>query len=511
MTKTLIVTVPRIEPHRPPPGPAIIAQVCKNLGHDVVGIDLNIKFFHECKKQNVDYTNFDPVWDRIAEPDPTQKKIIDAFIDKWVGKIVEVDYDFIMIGVFGISGTRFTDKFLSTLRPKTSATIIAGGMGIASVGIVDNENCYGKQLKDRGLVDTFITGEGEVALVSALDGQEGPGINNNRPAQIDDINDLPIPDYGIFDLDEYDYLIPGKKDVYITGSRGCVRKCTYCDVENYWPKFRYRSGNSITQEIVQNYEKFGITNFYFTDSLINGSLKSFNDMCEKLAAYPFRDPITWQGQFIFRQRRSIPKDHFAMIKAAGGDTFYVGIETGSNKVRFDMGKKITNDDIDFQLEECSRNGIKIMPLLFTGYITETLNDHHDNLLMFKRWQKYVADGTIIGVELGSNLVILPGAPVHRMIESHGMEFMKGTNGDLGPSLWWSASNPSLTIEERIRRKIEVHETAIKYAWPVWRQESRLNDLKEMILKNDLHVKKPKQFFRIIDAGNSKQVVPGRQI
>lgn len=503
--KTLILSVPRIEPHRPPPGPAIIAQVCKNIGHQVTGIDLNIKFFHKCKKHGMDFFNFDPVWDQTTTPNQQQSQFINEFIDRWIDKIAGDEYDFIMLSVFGISGIKFTDLLLPRLRAKTRAKIIAGGMGIASTGLLDPENCYGKRLLDQGLIDTFITGEGEVALRHAIEGKQGSGINNNHPVQIDDINDLPIPDYGIFNLDEYDYLTPGRRDVYITGSRGCVRKCTYCDIESYWPKFRYRSGESITREIIENYERFGITNFYFTDSLINGSLKAFSDMCDKLAAYPFRDPITWQGQFIFRQRRSIPKDHFAMIKAAGGDTFYVGIETGSDRVRFDMGKKFTNEDIDFQFEECSRNGIKIMPLMFTGYLTETLEDHHANLDVFRRWQKYVADGTIVGVELGSNLVVLPGAPVHRMIDSHGIEFMMGQDDEPNKHLWWSSSNPDLTIRERIRRKIEVHETAIKYSWPVWRQESRLIDLRSLILKNDLHAPRPKQFFKLVAQKDGQKV------
>jgi hypothetical protein len=61
--------------------------------------------------------------------------------------------------------------------------------------------------------------------------------------------------------------------------------------------------------------------------------------------------------------------------------------------------------------------------MFTGYITETPEDHQANLDMFARWQRYVADGTIDGFELGANLLILPGAPVERMIESHGLTFM----------------------------------------------------------------------------------------
>lgn len=508
MIRTAIISVPRIEPHRPPPGPAIISSVCSQLRHDVKVYDLNIKFFHFCRQRNLDYHAFDSVWDNVIDPKDFNENFIKEFVDQWSEKIAQENFDYIMISVFGKSGITFTKLFLNKIRPLTQAKIIAGGMGIASLDLIDAEKCFGQDLKAQGLIDTYITGEGERTLEKALAGESGPGIDNNEPHQIDDLDSLPFPDYSFFDLDAYDYLTPGQKEVYITGSRGCVRKCTYCDVERYWPKYRYRSGKNITDEIISNYERFGITRFYFTDSLVNGSLKAFSDMCEKLAAYSFQTPISWSGQFIFRDKKSVPRDHFATIAAAGGSEFYVGIETGSDRVRFAMGKKFTNEDIDFQLEECSRHGIKIMPLMFTGYITETIEDHQQNLDCFRRWQKYVADGTINGIELGSNLIILPGAPVERMIATHGIEFL--LNGDNEPilNLWYSRSNPDLTIRERIRRKIEVHETAIKYAWPVWRQNSRLNDLKNLIVKNRLWEDKDHKFYDLKSIGGiQKKVIP----
>ena len=185
-----------------------------------------------------------------------------------------------------------------------------------------------------------------------------------------------------------------------------------------------------------------------------------------------------------------------MISEAGGNFFYVGLETGSDRLRFDMAKKFTNDDIDFNLEQCSQNNIRIMPLMFTGYVTETLEDHYDNLKIFQRWQRYVADGTINAVELGSSLVILPGAPVERMVESHDIRFVHDTTGEANLKLWYSMANPELTLRERIRRKLEIHETAIRHHWPVWRQESRLNDLKQLILKHNLHLDNP-VFSKII--------------
>jgi len=67
-----------------------------------------------------------------------------------------------------------------------------------------------------------------------------------------------------------------------------------------------------------------------------------------------------------------------------------------------------------------------------------------------------------------------------------LTFMMNTKNEPGLNLWQSSLNPDLTLRERIRRKIELHEQAIRYAYPVWRQASRLEHLKQLILKNNLH-------------------------
>lgn len=503
-TKSLIVSVPRLEPHRPPTGPAIICQICEKQGHVVTAYDLNIKFFHYCKFHNLDYFRYDILWDSFGNLDAEYLMHYEKFIDRWVAKISNETYDYILISVFGESGQVFTTNFLTKLRNNTKAKIICGGMGVQSTSI-SSKLSFGKQLLEKNIIDCYITGEGEESLVNYFNGLPGPGINNDSPIQIEDLNNLIFPNYSYYDLDEYDYL--DKKEVFITGSRGCVRKCTYCDIERYWPKYRYRSGQSIADEIIYNYEQFGLTNFYFTDSLVNGSLKAFSDMCNKLSNYQFTEKISWQGQFIFRPRKSTPKDHYAMIQEAGGNTLYVGIESGSDRVRFDMGKKFTNEDIDFNLEEMYKNNLKVMFLTFTGYITETLNDHYENLKMFERWKKYVATGTISGIELGTVLKILSGSPLDSMIDSHMIYFMGNSKNDVDVGLWYSDLNPDLDINERIRRKIEVHQTAIDNYWPVWRQASRLNSLKQFILANNLHdPTKQKNYLKIVTGPNNKRSV-----
>ena len=202
MTKTVVISIPRLEPHRPPPGPAIIAKICEQQGHTVTAYDLNIKFFNYCKKQNIDYHGFDQVWNRFADFDSQQSEVLEKFLDVWCKRISSEDYDYIMIGIFGISGSVFARAFLNKLRPLTGAKIIIGGMGAGTAGLTDPEDCLGYRLKNEGLIDTYVVGEGEGSLVKVLNNETGPGINNTEVSQIDDLDSLPQPDYKFFNLDE---------------------------------------------------------------------------------------------------------------------------------------------------------------------------------------------------------------------------------------------------------------------------------------------------------------------
>ena len=116
--------------------------------------------------------------------------------------------------------------------------------------------------------------------------------------------------------------------------------------------------------------------------------------------------------------------------------------------------------------------------MLIGYLTETKDDHNDTLRMFKRWQKYVATGTIKGIDLGRGLLFLPNTPLERMMDSHGVYFLED-NGKPNDALWQCTSNPSLDVGERIRRRVETHEEAIKYNWPIWRGAQRLSAINLM--------------------------------
>ena len=503
--QNLLVAVPQLEIHRPPISIAAVASSIKKAGFNIDCLDLNIDFFHYVGKEM--YYEFEQVWEQSREETKQEKEIIEKFLfNEVLPKLININR--LMISVFGRNSTVFTQYLTSFVKKhKPEIEIVLGGQGCFTTKIADDDKRdFSEYMLEMGNCDHVIYGEGEKAIIEFLNGNISyPGIDNSvNHTQVIDLNAIPFPDYSYFDLDKYQYL-DGKKEIFIIGSRGCVRKCTYCDVARYWPKYRWRNGDNIADELIMNYEKFGINHFYFTDSLVNGSLKAFRGMCEKLAEYnnTHKAGFNWRGQFIFRPEKQISPEHFDMIKEAGGDSFYVGIETGSDKVRYEMDKKFTNDDIDYHLEQFERTKLKCFFLMITGYLTETIKDHNDTLAMFKRWQKYVATGTITGIDVSPALLFLPGSPLERMIESHQVEFIRHVKDALGnqtphPQMWESKLNPDLTIKERIRRRVEVNEEAIKYMWPMWRGPQRMKsvlNLTKMYLKKDTVVIDHNQFER----------------
>jgi histidinol phosphatase-like PHP family hydrolase len=364
-----------------------------------------------------------------------------------------------------------TELLCRTIRSMSDNMIVLGGQGLADQNWVEQNH-------QQELFDYYFVNEVEITWPAFLQGQRNlPGINNFNFEQIDDLNThYVIPDYrNLLSKYQYPYL-EDTPELFITASRGCVRRCGYCDIGHQWKKYRYRDANHVAQEMITQFERHGIKNFFFTDSLINGSMKMLNELCDYLIEYKQQHPesdFKFKGQYIFRPKEQVKEIQIARMKQAGLDYIIVGLETGSDRIRFDMDKKHTNDDAEYFFEMFKRYGIRCHLLMITGWVTETIEDHQQTLAMFQRWQKYVASGTITGIELGSTLTILEHSPIAQRINELGISFLGNKS-----YLWESSKNPDLTVNERVRRRIETHKEAMKYQWPITRSLYRLNTIKQ---------------------------------
>ena len=476
MTDIIFLTLPRLELRSPITAPAILKASVQEKGYSAFCYDLNLDLWHQIDTDKHGHVWFDT--DLTFRYEDKFNEFWDLEIVKhthrWIDLIKEKNPRWIGFTVFSQRSKWVSVKLCELLRltfPKIK--IVAGGPFC---------NHVGPMLYERKLVDAYVVGEGENAIVNILSGNfDSAGINGNPPEQIDDLDQIPIPDYSDFDFKKYpktwnDPRIKnlskmGTEFVYITGSRGCVRKCEFCDIGSIWPKFRYRSGASIAKEMMVQNNKHGSSKFLFTDSLLNGSIKQLKELCETLIDYKkqgLMGAVKWQGQFIARPEKQMPEEIYALMKEAGCFFVSIGVESGSEKVRDDMNKMFDDAALDFTFSMCEKHGIEMAWLLMVGYPTEDEAEFQKTLDMLEKYNYLNAKKLIRSIALGPTLDIVPGSPLYNKQKELGITWDNFDN-------WIYQDN---TREVRIKRWLRLKERCIALGYPVVEKatEHLLNEL-----------------------------------
>ena len=428
MVDVLFVSVPLTVTETAPAAPAILISMIEKAG-------FTGKFYDFNRHVNDD-ENFSQYAISDIKPRDTDK--FDKDFKYHVQQMIDYNPKYIGISIFSYQCARVAKLlcvYLRMLAPEIK--IILGGQGLTVGGIQGYH--LGEEWKKLNLCDYWVISEGEWPIVDILS-------NNfeNKPTwtQIEDLNEFPAPNYSSYDWSLYSKSIP------ITGSRGCVRRCTFCDIHTHWKKFVFRSGKSIASEMIVQSERYGIYHFSFTDSLINGSMKAYIEMITVLADHnkTAKTRLTWEGQFIFRPKNQMPEKIWKLSAEAGLVDVAVGVESLSESVRDHMRKKFSNDDIRYSLYCMKKYGIVGLFLMIVGYVTEDEGTIQENKDMLTELAPY-ANNTISGVEVGSTLSILPGTPLADM--------HKELNITLGnhENTWVGSSN----IHTRLRWRKEIIE------------------------------------------------------
>lgn len=474
MIDIVITSLPFIEFYLAPAAPAALKGHLEIKGFKVKTLDLNIDVkntFTDKKELNdvcsyfsrYGLTNFD----KLSEP---VIKKYNMMFDRWAKQLMKLNPKFIGLSVFSNDSQKSCLELLKKLKKLGSKSkIVIGGMGV-NESFLNNEPVL-------DYVDYYIIGEGENALVNLLKGNYNyPGING-RSEQIQDLNSLGIPNYDDYDFSQYDTFYESESVMQITGSRGCVRNCTFCTINSDWPNYKWRSGDHIVQEIKKVYEDKGIRHFYFTDSLINGNMKSYMQMVSALAKFNYENNanIQWGGQYIVRRKRGLPEEYFVLTSESGAYNLALGVESGSDKVLSDMRKGYTSEDLDYFIEKFEQYRITCSYLMLIGYPTETDDDFQKTLDLFYRHAKYVASGTIHGATLNITMQMSHGTPIMRE-EGKLWQYDKKRNPAWG---WTSLVVPNLDWSERFYRRLTAQQVCDMLNWPTISADREIRNLQRL--------------------------------
>ncbi len=444
--------------------PAILKGVLLQNGYSAKTVDFGVTLYKLCSKDKITFASVQNYF--VNDDQPTDE--VEKFYQECILYFKNNPSKYIGLSVWSVFAHKAVYDLCARLKKQgIQSKIVIGGRGCkvkpfsnikSHLNLTSAETIlsFGELLKKRKLIDECVIGDGEDALVAIL---------SNTPSILDPNSDsfrYPVPDYSDYDFKEY--FIDDQIMLPITGSKGCVRDCDFCDIKFQFGKYRYRSGTDIANEMISLSQKYNIYKFQFTDSLVNGGLKPFMEFLNILSEYNLKNPdkrIKWNGQYICRPEMQIPKNMYRLMQQSGAHGLYVGAESGSNQVLASINKKTTVEALYSELEQFRIHGITCVLLAFVGHWSETWDDFKKTCEMLVRAARYARSGTISGISLGLPMMMLDGTPAFAHMEENNVQVAHFDDNNI----WINKNNPTNTFKERIRRRLIVFEICKKLNIP----------------------------------------------
>jgi hypothetical protein len=175
---------------------------------------------------------------------------------------------------------------------------------------------------------------------------------------------------------EHNDIILPNEALSVEVARGCIFQCSFCffDLIGKKPGDWTKTGDTLYDEFMRNYEMFGTTDYLFSDELINESIEKMEMLCEVSKRLPFKLRYSAYGRLDMIWRYPEMRELFLESGAQG---VIFGIETLSKKAGKNIGKGLgpnkVKDTLEF-LKETWRDKIVMSSGFIIGLPGETEED-----------------------------------------------------------------------------------------------------------------------------------------
>lgn len=378
-------------PYPPPIGLGYISSFLKAAGHEVFIFDLNVEFFHQAQPEEKEKWSISNLEDLIILAKGMASRY-NELIDYYVKKILNTQSRIIGFSVWD-SNIFFSLRLAREIKRKDKDRVVVFG----------GPECFprwsGRFLIQSQAVDAVVYGEGEETLREIASSLEKSGRiefpsgaiikkENSRiidcgPRQpIENLDTLPFPDFTGFPLDKY---LTNK--LPLTFNRGCPMRCTYCAAPGTIPKYRWRSAESIFEEIKYQLRKYSDKDGFDSCSpALNFNLNEISKLCDFILKEKIE--FEWSGYAIIDPRMSIGL--LRKMKKAGCFGLNFGLENGSQRVIDGMRKGFQVKEAERVLRNAYSVGMEIVVNFIIGFPGETEEDFQENLEFISRNWDYIS-------------------------------------------------------------------------------------------------------------------------
>jgi anaerobic magnesium-protoporphyrin IX monomethyl ester cyclase len=193
---------------------------------------------------------------------------------------------------------------------------------------------------------------------------ENPTIHYSEEA----LQTFPLPDRSGFDHAAYqaDWLQKqGLKSTSILLTLGCPFQCDFCSRPVFGNLFRRRSLDAIFEEIEQ-IRRFGYDSLWIADDSFTLNPTFLSEYCSRMQGKNMK----WS---CLSRVSGINEDTTRMMKAAGCQRVYLGLETGSPATLQLMNKRATLEEGVNAVTQFRKAGIETAAFFIVGYPGETIS------------------------------------------------------------------------------------------------------------------------------------------
>lgn len=333
-----------------PLGASYLAAILENAGADVEVLDLDAL--------------------GIRDPDP---EILSDML-YFGGKP-----DFVCIG---FASARFnhmknTFKGIRMYCDRAKACMVIGGHAPSATPV------YMREVTG---ADVVICGEAETAIYDVVF-ELARGIIIRNPVK--DLDDLPYPAWHLFDMEKYCtprtrlYTFDNNERMaFITTSRGCIGKCSFCYRMN--KGYRTRGLHNLETEIKMLKQIYGIGFlFIFDETAFTGTART-----KKLCGLLEKMDIKWATANRAETLQTLERAQ--MLKDAGCTNVGIGFESMDADVLKRMNKMVTPEKNIIAAENCHKVGLDMsinMLWNMPGDTEESLRKNTQFILDYSTWNE----------------------------------------------------------------------------------------------------------------------------
>lgn len=282
-------------------------------------------------------------------------------------------------------------------------------------------------------VDVVILGEGEETIVRLAEAvgkgrpwRDIPGIayldegqfrSNGLSARIRNIDDIPLPDWDSFPIEEYisRHQINGLnlgRSMPLLSTRGCPYQCTFCSNPGMWTtRYVPRDPIKVVDEIELYIKKYKVVNVDFQDLTAIVKRRWVIDFCNELIRRELN--ITWQMPSGTRSE-VFDAEVADLLYRSGCRALAFAPESGAPEILEKVKKQVNLDHMLDAMRVAVRRGFKLSCFIVIGFPDDTPATLLKTLHLIRRM-------AVLGVhDVGiSKFIPYPGSHLFKQLQKSG--------------------------------------------------------------------------------------------